>query len=300
MRLTGVATVLLAAILCGSCGGSAEPVNAADLRGPGTDLPDGLSVQPGSQLIGPVVPAVPGAGAGASGWRAVVLVDGDPVDIWDSYLDHVRTALDLELPAAPAGAGCQGDGEKLDCSWFVQFAESDGYVSLQLEAPVGDVTGRWQIELDTDGVAERRSGRVEDPSPLDVDVEPPARNPPAGDRPEPGDPLSPATMYQGERFTLRAGSELVTQYGHGGATGGLQVLLAVTGNPAEIALEYRQQCGTLFSPEYAEEETFPAIEFDGFTVTEYRYDVGAGAGTCAVALFEGGERTYLTVERFAD
>lgn len=63
------------------------------LSPPGTELAPGVEVQDGSILVGPTVPLIgEGAPFGSPsfttdiGWEAVLVVDGDPVEVWDSYV----------------------------------------------------------------------------------------------------------------------------------------------------------------------------------------------------------------------
>lgn len=92
---------------------SSAPSDAADaLAGPGALLATGVEVVEGSQLVGRVFPWAPpdmgiameawaGREAGeAPGWQAVLVVDGDPVEVWDRY------ASALNVPEASAVNGC--------------------------------------------------------------------------------------------------------------------------------------------------------------------------------------------------
>lgn len=59
------------------------------LHQPGTDLAPGVQVQDGSVRVGPTFPSpdFSSSEAGRSlGWQAVLVVDGDPYEVWESYV----------------------------------------------------------------------------------------------------------------------------------------------------------------------------------------------------------------------
>ena len=61
-------------------------VDDSRLQPPGTPLGSGVKVQDGSRLVGRVFPAVDSFGSGSSvGWQALLVVDGDPVEVWNRY-----------------------------------------------------------------------------------------------------------------------------------------------------------------------------------------------------------------------
>lgn len=66
------------------------------LRPPGTELAEGVEVQEGSWLVGEAVPH----GEDDAGWTALVVLDGDPVEVWDRY----ATALGVDDRADAAHA----------------------------------------------------------------------------------------------------------------------------------------------------------------------------------------------------
>ena len=102
MRWKGTTILLLvvAALLAVGCGqsevtadGPTEPTlpvglafaaDPAALLGPGAQVADGLQVQEGSWLVGTAFPGSRGED-GPAGWQALFVVDGDPVEVWDSY-----------------------------------------------------------------------------------------------------------------------------------------------------------------------------------------------------------------------
>lgn len=68
-----------------------------DIQPPGTELASGLEVQPGSALVGTVMPIVatsfgPPLAADPIGWQAVLSVDGEPLEVWQRYADALGLA----------------------------------------------------------------------------------------------------------------------------------------------------------------------------------------------------------------
>lgn len=86
------------------------------LRPPGTPLAPGVEVVPGSRLVASVFPLVDfypeePSDQAPIGWQALLVVDGDPVDVWNAYAtalglvdaDAVSTCVVTSLPT-PATA----------------------------------------------------------------------------------------------------------------------------------------------------------------------------------------------------
>jgi hypothetical protein len=125
----GAALGLAAALLTG-CGSSdmgssgttlaapaaSHPVAVAEpaLQPSGSALGPGLAVQEGSTLVGAVFPtfeqsATPATDVPATGWEAVLVVDGDPIDVWNRYVHELgleevasaRKACVVSRPPAP-------------------------------------------------------------------------------------------------------------------------------------------------------------------------------------------------------
>ena len=119
-----VAALAVGALVLTGCGdpdetgGSTSAAPSADadaLAGPGTPLAPGVEVVDGSRLVGRVFPWAPpdmgiameaweGRGTGtAPGWQALLVVDGDPIEVWDGY------AAALGVPEASAVESCTVD-----------------------------------------------------------------------------------------------------------------------------------------------------------------------------------------------
>ena len=74
--------------------GELVAVDERSLRPPGTEMGPGAEVQPGSALVGTSMPIVNFAsgsetGAPVLGWQAVLVVEGDPIEVWDRYVTHL-------------------------------------------------------------------------------------------------------------------------------------------------------------------------------------------------------------------
>ncbi len=85
-------------------------VDEASLRPPGTELAPGVEVQTGSALVGTSMPIVDfpqeaAAGPEAVGWQAVMLVEGNPIEVWDRYVAHL--GVDDDRTYAPGSCVVQ-------------------------------------------------------------------------------------------------------------------------------------------------------------------------------------------------
>ncbi len=119
--VTALVVCALALAGCGDpdeTGGSTSVSSSPDAdasAGPGTPLVPGVEVVDGSRLVGRVFPWAPpdmgiateaweGRETGtAPGWQALLVVDGDPVEVWDRY------AAALGVPEASAVNSCTVD-----------------------------------------------------------------------------------------------------------------------------------------------------------------------------------------------
>src|SRR5918997_1018920 len=106
--VTLVIAVAGTALAIATADSRADPIVPPDTAsGPGTQLPDGLSVIAGSVLLGPVVVEELDADGRPETWHAVVMVDsGDPMGVWSRYVTQMvarSPSSDLDPDAAP---GC--------------------------------------------------------------------------------------------------------------------------------------------------------------------------------------------------
>jgi hypothetical protein len=84
------------------------------LRPPGSELAPGIEVQPGSSLVGTAFPLLGLSDDGPSGWQAVLVVDGDPVEVWDSYAATFDVA---EQASAVDSCIVAREGTPQDAEW---------------------------------------------------------------------------------------------------------------------------------------------------------------------------------------
>lgn len=82
------AIVLIAA--CGCSGESASRRTPRATRSAGTALGDGFVVAPGSRLIGTVFHQ-PVEQGGTRSWTALLIVDRDPIEVYDAYVAQARS-----------------------------------------------------------------------------------------------------------------------------------------------------------------------------------------------------------------
>ncbi|MGN6695727.1 MAG: hypothetical protein ACTHN0_16240, partial [Aquihabitans sp.] len=120
------------------------PATAAGaLKGPGTEIADGVHVQPGSSLVATAFPTIDDAGGATepSGWEAVIAVQDDPIEVWDAYaaelgIDDVAGAEQACIVGAPALQ--PGDATKRQR--FLTEPALDGEIRLACSAGIGPVT----------------------------------------------------------------------------------------------------------------------------------------------------------------
>ncbi|HEV2069466.1 MAG TPA: hypothetical protein VGR26_06710, partial [Acidimicrobiales bacterium] len=85
-------------------------VDEASLRPPGRELAPGVEVQTGSALVGTSMPNLdhyqdPGSLPENRGWQAVLLVEGDPIEVWGRYVAHL--GVDDDRADAPGSCVVQ-------------------------------------------------------------------------------------------------------------------------------------------------------------------------------------------------
>lgn len=137
-------------------------VNEESLLPEGSPLTAAVSVQPGSWLVGRVFPwatfdAVPGPSGSDDavlGWQAVLVVDGDPIEVWNSY----ARAFDVG-DAAPAAQSCIVEavtvspttaepGTTPRARRFLTERRIEGENLLDCTAAVGDLWMSMRVGLD--------------------------------------------------------------------------------------------------------------------------------------------------------
>lgn len=133
------------------------------LSGPGTSLFGEIEVQEGSQLVGPVFPSAsvtgPGGNDGLNGYQAVLILEGDPVEVWNSYaesfgIDEAASATQSCVVRAvpePASGQDVGDGETEDTVQVDQYpkieerflteprVEGENQVECSANSPAGSM-----------------------------------------------------------------------------------------------------------------------------------------------------------------
>ncbi len=276
---------------------AAPGVPADALNPPGTPLPNGFTVPEGAALVAtPVLYGQPYRDA-TPDWRAVLLVDDDPIATWSAVLSQMASVLGTELDA-DTPEGCRMYKEQLSCSIDRAGPAGPGVelrVTARLRTVPTDVTGHYTIQL---------HARRTVPNPYDT---PPSHPWPGGDppdapaarpRPAVGEQLAPQTL-PGETepvddFPLLEGSELLVQYEFG-EFGGFGVLLRVLpgADVDAVGLAYAEQA-TMSDGPIREGVT----ETDGMTATVYDPPGAAGGyhGTVyAVDNASGADYVYYEI-----
>lgn len=233
----GVA-VCAATVVCASCGDGSGGAGD-DLSGVGTQLRDGLQVVEGSALVGSVFEQV---AEDDSRWQAVLQVDGDPLEVWPTFLEQFPADLNPQL-AVPGPWGCAVDlidGLRPGCATYAiggtRSAPDPFYVTLS--AVPGTVTDTYVLAIDA-APGGFRSDMTRPLRPVEPGFALPAVDG-VRPRPEVGEVLAPGVEA---RYSLLPGSEFVQQYGTGSNTGGFDVVLRVTAGADldEVVSAYAEQ-----------------------------------------------------------
>jgi hypothetical protein len=117
------------------------------LQGPGTEIAEGVHVQPGSALVGSAFPVVDpdvhpdGDAPTPSGWQAVIAVQGDPIEVWDAYAAELGIAEDAgaEDACVVARPARPQDGRTAHLRFLTEPA-SDQELRLTCVAQFGDLS----------------------------------------------------------------------------------------------------------------------------------------------------------------
>lgn len=261
MRGTGWA-LMVAVLLAAGCGGDAgtgdaaagsSPSTAVDVErvgpfevmaeataGPGTTLAEGLEVADGSVLLGSTFPAADRSGRNG-GFEALVLLTGDPVAVFNDYVEQARA-----LGMSPAPGGCFGNPQRIHC--INALADSRDGESLLVVlvrgpgagyGPVSHVALRY-LPPGTPDLSTAEPRPVPPTTPLPVVSLPagPVARPPATD-------IAVAVRPTGsEPVPLVDGTELVGPPGPCGcAAVGWSAVLRVTGDPRQAVEDWAAALG---------------------------------------------------------
>ena len=287
----------------GALSGTGYPAPEGDLGRPGAPLADGFVVAAGSALMGPLLVQDVDEQDQPAAWTAYLVVHGDPLAVWDAYLAQVASLGLVSAGVDRHGLGCDAYSTGLSCgnSLHLDPVGLERWVEMRLARLRDDPRDRYLITLSTIGLggapptpSRWRSDRFrEHPGGPLSGVPTPSPAPAIGDL------LGPGTTVPTEEFTLLEGSRLVAQVGPGGATGGLEVLLAVEPGvaPADVTSRYEAQCEQAVggSITYATE-----IDYGGSTQRKTTRATG-GVGECTVTLNDSDHGVdYILLGRFND
>lgn len=156
-----VAVFCLGVVGVGCNGNEGRPTTAEEpriavfdeaLSPPGTALAPGVEVQSGSRVVGTSFPIVeffpnPGAVPAPLGWQALLVVDGDPITVWDRYVGHLgapdsaRAERSCVVVAVEAPSPEAAEDDFLPPSQrFITEAPIRGENRLECSATVGRVS----------------------------------------------------------------------------------------------------------------------------------------------------------------
>lgn len=254
-RVRSAAVVGMIVMLVTGCSAS----GGGRIRGaPGTRLPAGFEVAPGSRLVGTVF-TLPSFGRGPA-WLALSDVGHDPLAVYDDYVAQARK-LGIPLPGsgtsrpyegaatchlsvdnhwAPVGTFDPAPADALQCYGAGLLPDDEGSVVLQ--ATWGGGGHHVLLEIARDPVMgggrdDLGDKRAETPTVLPKVASTPLAS-------EPGEPFggSHNAFEAGyRRFTLEAGSRVLADVT--GLTDGVLVVLQVDGDAGRVMAGYARQLG---------------------------------------------------------
>jgi len=262
-RVTGAAawSVLLALVLVacggGDDGGPTRPdvdrtapfreayedagpfsVLVGSTSGPGTVLADGITVAPGSRLLGAPFPDVDGAG----GFLALLLITGDPVAVYNAYVDMAQA---MGMTVGGPG-GCLPGFGTIVCARTLTDPSDGETIVVRVErqpAPPGYVS-HAVLRYGAPGTVDPATVGPESPAPP-TSVLPPAPLPASVPRPSPS-AWNLSVAPEGPGLRELAGSLLVAAPGPCGcAPAGWSAVLRITGSPARLVDGYAAQFGAV-------------------------------------------------------
>lgn len=289
-----LAGLAVSALLTGCQGAQERPVGVATqhLSGPGTTLPDDLTVLPGSSLIGAVFRY---PDFGAPGWFAVLQVDGDPLALWRAYLSQFDSTLNRGLRVAE-NAGCQRKAPPFDRTYCnAQVIVSAGgspahVVALSLVSPDGDVTGRYLLTF-YGLVADGLPGEVSAATPPQGAALQPTRPQDPGRRTRPDHTLPGGGGVPGGSYNLVSGTELLAKYGPAETDRGFDVVLHVQpGTSLRTVMQTYAGQVELFAPTGTYEQTWAGVTY----LSLYPPGGGGAYGTAVFGVDQpGDDRDYV-------
>jgi hypothetical protein len=208
--------------------------------GPGTTLVEGLEVAEGSVLLGPTFPAADRSGRNG-GFLALALVTGDPVAVFNDYLEQARA-----LGMVPAPGGCFGNPQRINCVNLLADSRDGESLLVVLTrgpgagyGPVSHVALRY-LPPGTPDLSTAEPRPVPPTAPLPVVPLPdgPVARPPSTD-------IAVAVRPAGsEPVPLVDGTELVGPPGPCGcAVDGWSAVLRVTGDPRQAVQDWAAALG---------------------------------------------------------
>lgn len=332
--LLGVTVLALVA----GCSTSVEPPSASssappseERQGPGTSLGDGLTVVPGTNLVGTVWPSLSGTYDGqglTDSWEAVLELAGDPVEVHNAYVEQLREAgfsivrgrhdcgvtyvsSDRSFYAPPGGAEPEGvDPSDVGCSVEGAIVEDSSTVAIArvvvrrtaADHPFGVYVShvsiaveRWEPGVRPGSAQSRPFPPVPPLAGSQVELSE-APTPPS--LPGPGDPIEPDGV-EGEPLDVVEGSRVLTPVAtEWCGTSGYDALVAIDGPEAQAVVgDYRRQIEAWGY----EQLTAEPVRFRGRTAVLTRHGAsGAGTVDLVVVDDEQHEPAYLRITRCRD
>jgi hypothetical protein len=314
--VTLVAVVVASAALVGvfvvtdSDGGSARqfggiPVAAGVVRSEGTELPNGFSVAKGSALIGDVFPnsvvflgTYKGVPIPNPGWSAVLLVTGDPRQV---MADYRRQAIEAGLAIDAGSCGfddnerggvyrCEAAGVPRVSIWIMRGEAPFGAMSHMVIAYSGDEASTSSDRSSPHGTVPPISGPP--PPPVPTRWEQLAR---PGDFVFGDSPKAPLS-YMAPPFRVEPGSEVAAPIAPLGTYGSYDwtAILHVTGDPAQVADEYRTQLNARSKTFGTVGEVIKSQPVAGTTMYEFGAD-NLGAWDYRFEVLDGPHGSWMRV-----
>ena len=277
------------------------------------ELADGLTVPPGTALLGDVLPARPFLFEGLAegdGWEAFLLVVGDMAAVLDD-LDGQVARLGMEPVSDGHYTGCGGSqyqpGEGVvECraGWLSdELAVSAVLVRGVVEEGSTSNTSRPVSLLTLEVVRLDGSGATTTVAPSTTTAAPAPNEPLPPDWPEPPGPgehlgdgiVSPDTP---EVLSLRlpeGANAVVAPWPRGGAVATYGAVVAVTGDSDQVLVDLAEQIDGHFESSFQDSSQ----EIDGTSIRTIQGD-NAGGDLLELVATTVGDRTWITVSTSYD